>query len=142
MSSNYEPRQPSGYKHRSNLLPDLEFAYDDRPYNTLEAMLQIENSSFNSVANTAASANAYVLERKIMVALGFIAVLLFFSGLQLYRSVNVKPIRVKKITPNKAFILKADSTAEILTEEFDRFADSHTIQTISIQNAISHGKFR
>ena len=141
MKSNYEPRQPSDYRHRSNLLPDLEFAYDDRPYNTLEAMLQIENSGLNSVADTTASANACVLEKRIMVALGLIAALLFFSGLQLYRSVNVKPIRVKKITPNKAFISKADSTAEIYTGELDRFADSHTIQTISIQNAISHGKF-
>ena len=141
MNSNYEPRHPSNYRHRSSWLRDLEFAYDDRPHNTLEAMLHIENSSFNSVAKTAVSPNAYVLERRIMVALGFIAVLLFCSGMQLYRSVNVKPIKAKKITSNKAFILKADSTAEIFTEELGRLASSRQVEIMSIQNSISHGRF-
>ena len=126
--------------NRSDLFCDLEFTYDYRPYNTLEAMLPRENSGYNLVASTALSkANSHASEKGIMVTLGFIAALLFCSGLQLYRSVDVNPIRVKRTAPNRAFVFKTNSTAEISREKLDRLASSQRIKTVSIQNAISHG---
>ena len=131
----------------SNMFYSHEFAYYARQHTTPKAALPSENQSSNPTTSTAV--NSHASEKGIIFALGFIATLLFFSGLQLYRCVNLNPIRAKaiklprtlQIAPVRTFTFKTkNSTTEILTKEFDRFASSQT-ETLSIQNAISLGKF-
>ena len=125
---------------------NLEFARYARLHSTSEAALPSENKSSN--LTTSAAVNTRASEKGIIFALGFIVTLLFFSGLQLYRCVNPNPIRAKTITlprtlvtPDRAFASRTNnSTTEIPTEKFNRFVSSR-IETRSIQNAISHGKF-
>lgn len=133
---------------RSDVFSNLKFTHYDRLHTTPEAVLSTENKSSNTTTSTAV--NTHVSEKGIIFALGFIATLLFFSGLQLYRCVNLNPIRAKATTlprtlpnaPDKAFAFKTkNSTTEIPAKKINRFVSSHRIETRSIQNSISHGKF-
>ena len=133
---------------RSDLFSNLELTHYDRLHTTFETALTKENQNFDATINTAA--NSHASEKGIMFALGFIATLLLFSGLQLYRCVNLNPIQPKaimrsrplKIVPNRAITFKdRNSTTEVPANKFNRFDPSHKVKTLGIQNTISQGKF-
>ena len=127
-------------RDRSDMFYHLEFARFARQHSFGNDTSPSENKGSNSTTSTAV--NTHASEKGIIFALGFIATLLFVGGLQLYRCVNPNPIRVKEIAPDRAFTFKTEnSTTEIPAKKFKRFASSHKIKTLSIQNAISHGKF-
>jgi hypothetical protein len=125
---------------RSNLFSNLEINHYSQLNASAESMLAIEKEHFHS--STSSPTDTYTSEKGIMVALGFIATLLLCSGIQLYRSMNVNPVRVKGTKSNRAFTLKSRNLKKkIHLSEFNNFAKPQEIETSAIQNSISHGKF-
>ena len=107
----------------------------------------IEAECFDLPKNT--TNNTQTSETGIIVALGFIATLLFFSGIQLYSSVNISPA---KLSFSQRVQLSTVATKQYFLSRFNRKLNktqSHKpinfsneeIEILKLQNAISKGKF-
>ena len=115
---------------RSDLFPNLEFGHYYQLNGSSEAMTVADKESFNSPTSIAAE-NSRISEKGIMGALGFIAILLVFSCMQLNRSFNTNPVKTKVIRSNRVFS----------TQELNFKPNNHASEIFAIKNAISLGKF-
>lgn len=131
--------------NRSDLLPKQELDYRHQSTNSSRNTSLTKKQDIIHSSNSAAHTHAG--ERGIIVALGFIATLLLFSYMQLYRSVDRNPASTKTIESNRIFTSNINNfntnnfKEEIHLEKFDSLTHRQKTEVLSIQNAISKGKF-
>ena len=131
--------------NNSNIFSELEFGHHYQLNSSSETVSPIDRRDVSSPATIATG--THISEKSIMAALGFIATLLLFSGMQLYRSLNLNPASGKITKSNLTFISKTKDfntrnlKQEMHLKEFDNFIDLRKNEISTIQNAISQGKF-
>lgn len=126
-------------RDRSDIFSNFEFAQSYQLNSTPEAILPMDQKLSNLARNTKTTTRTS--EEGIMFALGFIATLLFFSGMQLYRSLNTNPVKVKTKRPYKVLNLNTeDLTTEMPLKKLNYQHNKQIVEILTIKNAISHGK--
>ena len=131
--------------NNSNIFSELEFSHHYQLNSSSETVSPIDKKDVSSQATTAT--HTHTSEKSIIAALGFIATLLLFSGMQLYRSLNLNPASDKIRGSNLTFISNTKDfdthnlKEEIHLKEFDNFIDLQKNEMSTIQNVISQGKF-
>ena len=108
------------------------------PYRSPKSKLQ--NKPADSAVNTATPQQ--ISESQILIALGFIASLLLVGGMQLFRSVNASSSHIEPTStePTLTFNLE-DSTSIAPSVELHFLTHSQRTEILTIQNAVSQGKF-
>lgn len=123
---------------RSDIFPKLEFAHHYQLNSSSETVVSQERE--HSHSSTSTIAPIHISEKGIMVALGFITTLLFFSGMQLYRCVH--PAKVKTTKSQRVFTLNTKNlTTETFAKKLDRQQNYKVTEIWGIQNEVSYGKF-
>lgn len=83
-----------------------------------------------------------VSEPQILAALGFITALLLVGGIQLFRCVNAGTTSSKAIAPQSTLPFDPNGDPSISSSvKLNSFVDSQKTEILTIQNAISNGKF-
>ncbi|MGL5940094.1 MAG: hypothetical protein ACRC2S_06850 [Waterburya sp.] len=141
--------------NKSNSFTEREFAEYHQVNSIPRNILLMEAECFNTVKNT--TNNTEASEKGILFSLGFLATLLFFSGLQLHYSLNIAPA---KLEINKTQKVSASNTKILATgitlKEFNKVQNyqkinystneisnlvSNNIRLQAAQNTIAQGKF-
>ncbi|MGL6340226.1 MAG: hypothetical protein ACRC80_13945 [Waterburya sp.] len=141
--------------NKSNSFSEREFAEYHQINSIPRNILLMEAECFNTVKNK--TTNTQTSENGILFGLGFLATLLFFSGLQLHYSLNIAPAKSEINKPQKAFTSNTKTLAtEITLREFNKvqkyqkinFSNteinnlaSNNIRLQAAQNIIAQGKF-
>lgn len=122
---------------RSDLFSKLEFGHNYQFNNSSETVLPIDRKDVSS--QTTIATHTETSETGIIVALGFIATLLLFSGMQLYRSVNLNPASTKAPRFNRTFVFNTNNFNYNSLDEEIHF--KRKTEMLIIKNTISQGKF-
>ena len=133
---------------KTDFFAELEFA---RYYqlNSVPRALLMEAEFFAQTGrSTIVVRDTTSLEKRMIFALGFIATLLFSSGILLHRSVNVTPAKSEINSSRKVFTFdtntfsRATSVRELnKSSKRQPISSINKIELLAHQNAIAHGKF-
>ena len=127
-------------REQSNLFPNLQFGHYYQLNSTSEAVRVVDQERSNSPINATAKKSG-TSDRGIIFALGFIAMLLVFSGMQLYRSFNANPVKAKVVKSKASRFSSEEIDVQIPGAGFSQKINNQKLEIFAIKNAISRGKF-
>ena len=111
--------------------------------NGRSVIVPINKNDLHSRSHTAA--DTHTSETGVMLALGFIASLILFSGMQLYRCVNLNLASTATTQSERTFIINSKDVNNNLNQETNLNEANTTarqkIEMSAIQNSISLGGF-
>lgn len=119
--------------HESDRLNELKFTQYYQLNSIPETMLLTEAE--HSMLSDKVSNESKNSERAVIFGLGIISTLLFLSGIQLQRSVNIVPSRIEH-SPSVRRFNQVTNTSWKLNQQ-----QNHKLKTFAHKNSISQGKF-
>ena len=132
---------------KTDFFAELDFAQYYQ-LNTVPEALLMEAEFFAQTGRSTIDVRDTTIEKRMIFALGFIATLLFSSGILLHRSVNVTPAKSEINSSQKVFTFdtntfsRATSVRELnKSSKRQPISSINKIELLAHQNAIAHGKF-
>ena len=132
---------------KTDFFAELDFAQYYQ-LNTVPEALLMEAEFFAQTGRSTIDVRDTTIEKRMIFALGFIATLLFSSGILLHRSVNVTPAKSEINSSRKVFtfdtnIFSRSTSVRELNKSSKRqpISSINKIELLAHQNAIAHGKF-
>lgn len=119
--------------HESDRLNELKFPQYYQLNSIPETVLLTEAE--HSMLSEKVSNESKTSERAVIFGLGIISTLLFLSGIQLQRSVNIVPSSIKH-SPSVRRFNQVSNTPPRLSQQ-----QNHKLETLVHKNSISQGKF-
>lgn len=120
--------------NHEELLNELKFTQYYQLNSVPETMLLTEAE--HSILSDKASNESKTSERAVIFGLGIISTILFLSGIQLQRSVNIVPSRIE----HSPSVHRFNQVLNISSKELSH-QQNHKLKTLAHKNLISQGKF-
>ena len=120
--------------HESDRLNELKFTQYYQLNSIPETMLLTEAE--HSITSNKASNESKTSERAVIFGLGMISTLLFLSGIQLQRSVNIVPSRIQHSPSVRRYNQVLNTSPKKLNRQ-----QNYKLKTFAHKNSISQGKF-
>ena len=126
--------------HKSNYLSELDFAEDYYLIYVPETIFPIEKEGYSTLKTRTDYTQPD--DRGILFALGLIASMLLFSGIQLQLAFNASPYKLRFTSPPKTSILNQKQLTTAMPREKLNHQDSNRhIEKLLMINAVAHIKF-
>lgn len=125
--------------HESDRLNELKFSQYYQLNSVPETMLLTEAE--HSIISNKASNQSKTSERAVIFGLGIISTLLFLSGIQLQRSVNIAPSRINSPTDRRTKKVLNTSPTEFGQQHQRLSVADRKLKTFAHKNSISQEKF-
>jgi hypothetical protein len=120
--------------HETDRLNELKFTQYYQLNSVPETMLLTEAE--HSILSDKINHESKTAERAVILGLGIISTLLFLSGIQLQRSVNIVPSRIENSPTVRKFKKVLNTSPKGLSQQ-----QNHKLESLAHKNSISQGRF-